>query len=123
MIIGIGTDIIEVERIQKMIVEYGESALNKIFTEIEIEYCNSFGKRKYEHFAARFAIKEAFSKAIGTGLTKSFKFKDVGVVNETSGKPKLVLTGEMQKKWGSKVVHISIAHTINTATAYVVIEE
>ena len=122
MIIGIGVDIVEVARIQKMIDEYGDSALVKVFTDVEIEYCNGFGKRKYEHFAARFAIKEAFSKAIGTGLTNSFSFRDVGVINQASGKPELVLDGEMKKRWENFLIHISIAHTQKDAIAYVIIE-
>ena len=123
MIIGVGVDIVEVSRIQKMLDEYDDSALMKIFTDDEISYCNSFGNRKYEHFAARFAIKEAFSKAIGTGLTNSFSFRDVGIINQTSGKPQLVLYGKMKELWGNSQIHISIAHTEENAIGYVIIEK
>jgi len=119
----IGVDIIEVARIQKMIDEYGEKFLKRIFTATEIDYCEQFGKRKYEHFAARFALKEAFSKAIGTGLSEGFAFCEVGVVNLTSGKPELVLEGEMKKKWGDKKFNISLAHTINNAIAIVTMQQ
>ena len=123
MIVNIGTDIIEVARIQKMIDEYGDKFLKRIYTETEIEYCESFGKRKYEHFAARFAIKEAFSKAIGTGLTNSFAFNEVGIANLQTGKPELILEGEMKKRWSDKIFHISLAHTEGNAIAFVIMEE
>jgi len=122
MIIGIGIDIIETLRIQKMIDEYGDVVLTKFFTDVEIDYCNSFGKRKYEHFAARFAIKEAFSKATGNGLTNSFVFRDVGIINQKSGKPQLVLEGKMKEQWSNSLIHISIAHTKENAIGYVIIE-
>ncbi|MDR0926271.1 MAG: holo-ACP synthase [Ignavibacteria bacterium] len=123
MIIGIGTDIIEVARIKKLLVEYGAHSLNKIWTDTEIDYCESFGKRKYEHYAARFAAKEAFSKAIGTGLSNSFAFKDVAVQNLASGNPIIVLNNIMKERWGNYTTHLSIAHTEANAIAYVVIEE
>jgi holo-[acyl-carrier protein] synthase len=123
MIIGIGTDIIEVVRIKKLLDEYPERAYNKIFTDTEIEYCNNFGKRKYEHFAARFAVKEAFSKAIGTGLSNSFSFKDVGIQNLPSGEPIIILDNEMKSRWNDFTINVSIAHTESDATAFVVISK
>ena len=122
MITDVGTDIIEVERIRKMIDEYGEKFLKRIFTVTEIAYCEQFGERKYEHFAARFALKEAFSKAIGTGLSNGFAFREVGVVNLPTGKPELVLEGEMKNKWEHKKFHISLAHTVTNAIAFVAME-
>ena len=74
------------------------------------------------HYAARFAVKEAFSKAIGTGITKGFAFKDVGVVNEQGGKPSIVLSGAMLDTWGLYTLHVSISHTDTVAMAVVILE-
>jgi holo-[acyl-carrier protein] synthase len=123
MIVGIGTDIIEIARIQKLIDEYSEQALLKLFSETEIEYCESFGKRKYEHYAARFAVKEAFSKAIGTGLSNSFVLRDVSVRNVENGRPILELHNGMAERYGHYKSHLTIAHTRDNATAFVVLEE
>jgi holo-[acyl-carrier protein] synthase len=123
MIVGIGTDLIEVSRVKKMIENHPDLALQKIFTQIEIDYCNGFNQRKYEHFAARFAVKEAFSKAIGTGFGDSFVLKDVGVENLKSGQPIINLTGKLRKKYGKYKLHLTIAHTIDYATATVIIED
>ena len=123
MIIGIGTDIIEVARIQNLIENHPEKALERVFTDIEIAYCNSFNKRRYEHYAARFTVKEAFSKAIGTGLTNEFAFRDVGVDNLDSGQPFLVLSGIMQERYGHYKAHLSISHIKEFAMACIVLEE
>lgn len=123
MIIGIGTDIIEVSRIRTACEQYGKRFLDRIYTKIEQEYCESFNDTKYLHYAARFAVKESFSKAIGTGLTRGFKFKEVGIENEKNGKPLVVLDGKLKKKWGDYIIHVSLSHTEENAVAYLVIEE
>jgi len=123
MIIGIGTDIVEVARIKSSIENYGDRFTSRIYTETEIKYCEAFKENKYQHYAARFAAKESFSKAIGTGLTRGFKFKEIGIENEKSGKPNVVLAGGMEKKWGGYSVTVSLSHTDNNAIAYLVIEE
>ena len=123
MIVGIGTDIIEVERIAGVFAEYGDAFARRIFTEQERAYCESFAIDKMPHYAARFAVKEAFSKAIGTGITNGFKFKDIGIINEPGGKPSIVLQGEMLERWGSYTIHVSISHTTSNAIAVVIIED
>jgi len=123
MIVGIGTDIIEVERIREITEKFGKRFLDRIYTPVEQEYCESFKDTKYVHYAARFAMKESFSKAIGTGITEGFKFKEVGIVNEKNGKPLVVLDGELKKKWGKYKTHISLSHTRGNAVAYLIIEE
>lgn len=123
MIIGIGTDIVEVQRIEDAITKYGDRFLNRIFTKTEQEYCNLFNNTKYLHYAARFAAKESFSKAIGTGLTQGFKFTEIGIVNESSGKPIIELSGFLKEKWGIYKTHISLSHTNTNAIAYLIIEE
>jgi len=120
MHISIGTDIIEVHRIRKAIEEYGERFLRRICTELEIEYCEQFGEKKYLHYAARFAAKEAFSKAIGTGISEGFKFREIGVVNKDSGKPIIKLEGEMLERWGEYIFDISLSHTDDNAVAFVI---
>lgn len=123
MIIGIGTDIVEIERIKNAIDKYGERFKNRIFTDTEQEYCDSFNNNKYQHYAARFAAKESFSKAIGTGITKGFVFKEIGILNEPNGKPLVILEGALLEKWGKYKISISLSHTDNNAVAYLIIEE
>lgn len=122
MITGIGVDIIEVERIKKIIVNYSDAALNKIFTKTEQSYCEQFNERKYEHYAARFAAKEAFSKAIGTGFNNNFKLNEIGVFNIEIGKPQIELFGNLLELYGKYKIHISIAHLKEYAIANVIIE-
>ncbi len=123
MIAGIGTDIIEVTRIKESIEKYGERFLNRIFTETEQSYCESFKEKKYLHYAARFAAKESFSKAIGTGITRGFRFREVGIRNEKSGKPVMELFGNLKKNWNKFTIHVSLTHTEENAVAYVIMEE
>jgi holo-[acyl-carrier protein] synthase len=120
MIRGIGTDIIEVERIKGICEKYGQKFLDRIFTKEEQEYCDSFNDTKYVHYAARFAMKESFSKAIGTGLTQGFKFTEIGIVNKDSGEPEVILTGSMHEKWGKYKIQVSLSHTRENAVAFLI---
>ncbi len=122
MILGIGTDIVDITRIESAMKEYGEAFSRRIFTPVEQQYCESYAHGKMAHYAARFAVKEAFSKAIGTGIAKGFAFKDIGVVNAKGGKPIIVLSGAMLEKWGAYTIHVSISHTDAVAMAIVIIE-
>lgn len=123
MIIGIGTDLIEIPRIVKAIEQYGEKFLRRIFTDTERNYCEQFGDTKFLHYAARFAAKEAFSKAIGTGITDGFKFSEIGIRNEPNGKPKIELFGGLAKQWGDCIVLVTLSHSDKNATAFVIIEQ
>lgn len=123
MIYGIGTDIIEVERIKQALEKYGDRFAKRIYTLTEIEYCEQFGDKKYLHYAARFAVKESFSKAIGTGITQGFKFSEIGIVNQSSGKPVIVLEGELKVKYEKYRIEVSISHTESNAVAFVVMED
>lgn len=123
MIYGIGTDIVETARIQTAIEKYGKRFLDRLYTELEQEYCDSFNDTKYVHYAARFAAKESFSKAIGTGLTQGFKFKEISIRNESNGKPVVVLDGNLREKYGYLKAHISISHTDNNSLAYIILED
>ncbi len=126
MIFGIGIDTIEVKRIERTIEHYGAQFTDRIYGEIEYAYSMSRAK-KYEHFAARFAAKEAFAKALGTGVRRGFRWKEVVVVNSYSGKPEIKLTGYMTERARSLIgkqfiVHTSLTHTAEIAEAIVTIE-
>ena len=122
MVKGIGVDIIEIDRIQKSIDELGEHFLQKIFTAQEIAYCSA-KPTAVQHFAARFAAKEALSKAFSTGWTGEFRWKDVEVTNETSGKPRIELHGKLYDALAHCSVLVSLSHSASHVVAMVVIEE
>ena len=125
MIRGIGTDIIEVVRIKTILGgDHSTSFIERVFTDNEIRYCES----KYHpeiHFAARFAAKEAFFKALGTGYRDGMSWKDISVKNDELGKPEIELSGKTLGKFKKKKfshVHISISHTKEYAVSFVVID-
>lgn len=121
MIRGIGVDVVDVQRMKSLIEEQGSPFLNKVFTDSEIAYCRS-KKSPHEHFAARFAAKEAVSKAMQTGWSGTFRWKDVEVVNEPSGAPKIILYQEVAKALARHTLHLSLSHTETTVVAFVAIE-
>jgi len=123
MIFGIGTDIVETERIRKAIENYGKRFLDRLYTPEEQKYCDSFNDTKWVHYAARFAAKESFSKAIGTGLTREFKFSEISILNEESGKPYIVLKGGLLEKYGRYKIHVSLSHTDSNSVAYIIMED
>ena len=123
MILGIGVDIAEVDRIKRSI-SGGDHFKKRVFTEVEQNYCDS-NKNSAESYAARYAAKEAFFKALGTGWRGELKFTDLEVVNNELGKPIVHLHNEAQrmaKEMGVKSVHISLSHTKETAIAYLILE-
>jgi holo-[acyl-carrier protein] synthase len=121
-IIGIGTDITDVARIKRAYEDYGDRFLKRVFTQTEVDYCEGFGATKFVHYAARFAAKEAFSKAIGTGIRDGFSLHSVSIRNEASGKPVVELHGLMLERWGQYIVHVSLSHTADVALAVVILE-
>ena len=122
--LGLGTDIVDVARIEKLLHDKREEFLARVFTPTEIEYCR--GKaRPSVHFAARFAAKEAFMKAIGTGWAKGVGFSQIGVCNNEDGKPALEISGEAKAVLdglGPSFLWLSMSHTREYATATVIIE-
>lgn len=122
MIVGIGTDIIEVARIRESIEKYGDKLLGRIFTPTEIEYCDSYGETRFVHYAARFAAKEAFSKALGTGISDGFKLNEFGIKNDETGKPQAELLGSFIEKYSDYRISLSLSHLKESATAFVIIE-
>ena len=127
MKITTGIDIIEVDRIRKAIDEMGDVFLNRIYTEKEIEYCNKSEIMKYQHFAARFAVKEAVFIAISefTNGRNDELWKDIEVINTDSGKPEVNvdnITKNIEKNANKKLkdIDISISHIKEYAVASVV---
>ncbi len=121
MIIGIGVDIVEIERFKRLTERWGERLLNRIFTQREIDYCLS-KKNPYQHLAGRFAAKEAVSKAISTGWSGIFRWKDVEVLNDERGKPVVIVYNQLKERFNSCLFHVSISHSLNYAVSFVIIE-
>lgn len=119
-----GTDIIEIARIQKSIEELGEAFLKRVYSLGEIEYCEARKKQKYQHYAARFAAKEATFKAISPFLLSHFSFgwKDIEVKKDAQGRPKIYLAKVIQENLMQKIedIDISLSHCEQYATANVV---
>jgi holo-[acyl-carrier protein] synthase len=125
MIYGIGIDLVENSRMERIVKKWGPKFLNRIFSPKEIAYC---GKYAYSatHYGARFAAKESFLKALGMGLGDGVKLSDIEVVNDEKGKPDLVLCGEAKaqiEKRKITQVHLSLTHTKNYSTAIVLLEK
>lgn len=121
MIFGIGIDIIEIERIKKSIEKFDDLFLNKIFTQTELDYCQS-KKNKYQHYAARFAAKEAIAKALATGWSKGFRWKDIDIYNEKSGMPNVRLSGNLETFLGDdKSLKITMSHSEHYVTCFAII--
>jgi holo-[acyl-carrier protein] synthase len=93
MILGVGSDLIDIRRIEKAIERFGDRFLDRIFTETERRRCDHRGLTRMASYARRFAAKEAAAKALGTGFRRGVFWRDLGVVNLPSGQPGLVLTG------------------------------
>ena len=121
MITGIGTDIVETDRIVKAI-EKEQGFRELVFSKNEIAYCEP-KTNKYQHYAARFAAKEAFFKAMGTGWKNGTAFNEVETVNNENGKPELKLLGKTAISIGVMQIHVSLSHIKSTATAVVVVEQ
>ncbi|MEQ1825391.1 MAG: holo-ACP synthase [Pirellula sp.] len=119
-LISIGTDIIECVRIAQMIEKHGEVFLQRVFTQKEIQYCSS-RKAANQHYAGRWAAKEAVLKVLGTGWAKGIQWTDVEIINEVSGAPTLIMKGkaaEIARERGIREVMISISHCRAYATAF-----
>ena len=124
MILGIGVDLVEVERIDQSIARHGAHFLQRVFTEREIAYCSKM-RTPGPHYAARFAVKEAVSKAFGTGIGAKLGFVEIEVCREESGSPFVLLHGtavEFARERRAGKIHVSLSHTATCAVAQVVIE-
>jgi len=124
-VIGIGVDLVECDRIQHSVDRFGEKFLRRVFTEGEIEYSMSM-KFPARHLAARFAAKEAVSKAFGTGIGKAMGWRNIDIRKKKSGEPFLVFSGpaqELATKRGVISALITLSHTDRHAMACVVLEK
>ena len=121
MKIKCGIDIVEIDRIKESIEKLGEKFINKIYTQEEIKYCESKGNQKYQHYAARFAVKEAAFKAISEELEDKYSicWKDFETINDNQGRPNLNIIGVNLKEILN--IDISISHCKQYATANVII--
>lgn len=123
MIVGIGTDVVSIRRLARLL-ERRPRALAKLFTPAEAERCRA-ARHPPESFAARFAAKEAFFKALGTGYGAGGEFTEVEVRSDARGAPSLALTGraaEAAAERGVTRLHVSLTHADDTAIAFVLLE-
>ena len=124
MIVGLGIDIAEIDRIEAAIMRYGAPFIERLFTPSEVSYCESH-RNRYERYAGRFAVKEAAMKALGTGWRHGIRWRDIEVAREPSGKPTLRLEGvarEFADRLGVKNITVTITHSGNLALAQVIFE-
>jgi holo-[acyl-carrier protein] synthase len=128
MIIGMGSDLIDIRRVEKSIARFGDRFTHRCFTEIERRKSDG-RKMRAASYAKRFAAKEACSKALGTGLAQGVFWRDMGVVNLPSGKPTMALTNGAGERLNSllppgheAVIHLTITDEFPYAQAFVVIE-
>ena len=121
MKIKTGVDIIEIYRIKESIENLEDKFINKIFTQEEIKYCESKGRQKYQHYAARFAAKEAVFKAISGFVDNKYSvdWKDIEVINDENGRPKINL--KSSENYDIESIDISISHCKEYAVASVVL--
>jgi len=120
MDITCGTDIIEIDRVKKLVEDTEKETLKKIFTENEIDYCENKKAAKYQHYAARFASKEAIFKAISNKLSNKFElsWNDVEVLNDKNGRPEVRFI--KKEILGLKNIEISLSHCKEFAVAMVI---
>jgi holo-[acyl-carrier protein] synthase len=123
MVFGVGIDLVEIRRIEKSIARFGDRFLGRVFSDAEISYCKD-KPRSYLHFAACFAVKEAFLKALGAGLGGGFALPEIETIHDALGKPFLRLSGRATKfldSLGVDTTLASISHSGDYATAVVIL--
>ena len=123
-ILGTGTDIVECLRIAQMIERHGELFITRVYTDAEIAYCSS-RKAATQHYAGRWAAKEAVLKALGTGWRRGISWRDVEVRSDRRGRPLVAVHGgarEVLEKAGIRRIHVSISHCRCHAVAYAIAE-
>jgi holo-[acyl-carrier protein] synthase len=123
-ILGTGIDIVECLRIARMIDEHGELFITRVYTDAEIEYCST-RKAATQHYAGRWAAKEAVLKALGTGWRRGISWRDIEVLNDSHGAPFVVLQAgarDVCETAGIRQMHLSISHCRSHAVAYAIAE-
>jgi len=124
MIVGVGVDVVDLERIREALSRTGERFVRRVYTEAEAEYCRRH-RDPVPHFAARFAAKEALFKAIRTGWSQGVRWRDVEVARARGRPPELVLRGEALRHstvLGTRTVHCTLSHSAASAVAVVILE-
>ena len=121
-IYGIGIDLVSVVRIRAALERYPERFRKRVFTPAEVRFCETLGD-KYPSYAGRFAAKEAFSKALGTGLRGAIGWTEIDVCDNERQRPTIEVTGRAEKILAGRKIHLSISHLPDYATAIVVIED
>lgn len=125
VIVGLGLDIAEIDRVEQALTRRGDAILHRLYTAREVAYCESH-KNKFERYAARFAAKEAAMKALGTGWRRGVRWRDIEVVNAPSGKPTLGLQGaarHIADQLRVRNISLTITHSGNLAVAQVIFED
>lgn len=125
MAIYCGVDIIEIDRVRKSMEDGSHAFRDRVFTKAEIDYCESKKNAKYASYAARFAAKEAVSKALGTGISGGIKLLDIEIVNDERGRPLVELTEKARERFeelNGIRVSVSLSHCKNYAVAYAILE-
>jgi len=124
MIIGIGTDIVEVDRVNRLVDKYGQRFIDRIFTDVEQEVCLGMANQG-QRLAIRFAAKESVMKALGTGWARGVRFKDIEIPSSERQRPQVQLRGaaaERARKLGGTAWHMSLTHIDRFAIAFVILE-
>jgi holo-[acyl-carrier protein] synthase len=125
MVLGVGTDLMEIERIRLSIARFGDRFLRRVYTPREIAYCQR-KKNSAESFTARFAAKEAGAKALGTGISRGVSWLELEVLRAPSGQPRLELSGRAAQRaseLGVNTISLSLTHSRDTALAVVIMED
>jgi holo-[acyl-carrier protein] synthase len=124
LIVGLGLDIAEIDRIEAAITRHGAPILERLYTAAEAAYCESH-RNKFERYAGRFAAKEAAMKALGTGWRRGVRWRDIEIIREPGGKPSIALKGAAKRiadGLGVKNISVTITHSGNLALAEVIFE-
>ena len=124
MILSIGIDVVEVDRIERAVVRLGDRFLRRIYTQSELDYCDARGPRAV-HLAGRFAAKEAAMKALGTGWGSGVSWREFEILPSGGGAPRLELSGAALERFaqlGATTSHLSISHTRGLAVAQAIFE-
>lgn len=123
MILGIGIDIIEIDRIKKSVEKFGDKFLNKIYTKTELSYCLNKAN-KYQHLAARFAAKEAIYKALSGDTDTVYSWQDVEIYNEPNGLPRVKFYGSLKNYLNAdRDLKITMSHSENYVTCFAVLSQ
>ena len=125
MIVGTGSDLIEIGRVRQSMERFGERFLNRVFTPAEVAYCRRKVHNAEESFAARFAAKEAGAKALGTGIAKGVAWTEIEVRRQPGQRPTIHFTGraaERARAMGVQRAHVTLSHSRDIAMAVVVLE-